>query len=551
MSSALQPGTSLPLGILVEHPDNPRQTFGATALKDLTASIREIGVLSPILVRKVGRKYQILAGHRRVRAAKAAGLKTVPAVVRKLDDESALQAMVLDNLQREDLPALEEAAGFQLLLEKHKLSAEAIGAKVGKSKAYVYARLKLLALPVVARKALGKGELSASVALLLARLPAKVAKEALPHMYEEQFTNGRQVTVPASFRSAQLTLRSRFARRLKDATWGLEDETLPGGSCAECEHRSASAPELFDALVPDAADVCTNLPCWAEKDEAWAGRRLAEAKAGGATVLSETARKKAFPWNSQLAYNADLIDLDAACYDADSGTGKCPIWRNAIGGKIPPADLVVTVDDAGKVRELMRPKVARALAKERGKAWAKATIRHGVTTSPQQVAADKKRNREAKIRSAASRSAIEDLVSRVDVGCRANDWPVEIWRLVVTAVWREIWNDSQKEVAKRRGWAKTNNREICHDGLEDVAGYQALLVEMLAVRNAAHPYDSGYGETLTAMSKAFGVSLKRHETAARKKLAPKPKKKAPAKKKAVAKRKAPAKKKAPRKAVKS
>src|SRR5690606_14398087 len=120
--------------------------------------------------------YEIIAGERRYRASKLAGRTTIPAIVREISDLEVLELQIIENLQREDLHPLEEAESYEALLEQHKAdpdySVDLIAAKLGKSRAYIYARLKLCALRPAARKAFYAGTLTASTALLLARIPA-------------------------------------------------------------------------------------------------------------------------------------------------------------------------------------------------------------------------------------------------------------------------------------------------------------------------------------------------------------------------------------------
>jgi ParB/RepB/Spo0J family partition protein len=156
---------------------NPRKRFDEAQLAELTDSVKRHDVLQPILLRPNGKEghYELVAGERRFRAAKAAGLVDIPATVRELSDTDVLEIQVVENLQREDLHELEEAEGYEKLLKcthanGEKYTVEEIAAKVGKSRSYVFARLKLCALCPEARKAFYAGDLDASRALLIARI---------------------------------------------------------------------------------------------------------------------------------------------------------------------------------------------------------------------------------------------------------------------------------------------------------------------------------------------------------------------------------------------
>jgi ParB/RepB/Spo0J family partition protein len=161
---------------------NPRGAIAAASLTELVASIRQHGVLQPLLVRTApapnkGIPFELVAGHRRYAAAREAGLKLIPANIRSLSDQEVLEIQLVENLQREDLDVLEEADGYRRLVKEHRLTIDQVGERVGKSKAYVYARLKLAALTKPAAELLRAGRITAGHAILLARL--KPGEQAL------------------------------------------------------------------------------------------------------------------------------------------------------------------------------------------------------------------------------------------------------------------------------------------------------------------------------------------------------------------------------------
>jgi ParB/RepB/Spo0J family partition protein len=171
----------LPLEQLREHPANPRKRFDPTALAELAASIREKGILNPLLVRPAGKSFEILAGARRFRAAKQAGAREAPVLVRELDDAAALELMIVDNLQREDIHPLEEAEGYRRLMghghTKH--SVQWIADRVGRSVKYVYDRVKLLNLSKPLQELFLADKFTAGHAVILARLSADDQLRAL------------------------------------------------------------------------------------------------------------------------------------------------------------------------------------------------------------------------------------------------------------------------------------------------------------------------------------------------------------------------------------
>ncbi|MBR5428370.1 MAG: ParB/RepB/Spo0J family partition protein [Clostridia bacterium] len=160
--------SSLPIGELEPNRDQPRKFFDDEALNDLTESIREHGVLQPILVRPVSDgSYRIVAGERRYRAAVNAGLKSVPVIVKVLSDRDAALIALIENLQREDLTPFEEAEGIKKLMEEYGLTQEQTGDRLGRSRSAVTNALRLLELPAEIREMVEKDELSASHARTL------------------------------------------------------------------------------------------------------------------------------------------------------------------------------------------------------------------------------------------------------------------------------------------------------------------------------------------------------------------------------------------------
>ena len=141
------------------NPDQPRKRFDELALEELAASIREHGVVEPILVRREGTKYRIVAGERRWRAAQRAGLREVPAILREASDREAFELALVENLQRADLNAIEEAEAFEVLATDHGLTQEQIAGRVGKERSTVANALRLLKLPPEVRDAVRGGQL--------------------------------------------------------------------------------------------------------------------------------------------------------------------------------------------------------------------------------------------------------------------------------------------------------------------------------------------------------------------------------------------------------
>ena len=162
------------------NPNQPRVHFDEEALSELTASIRAIGLLQPVLVRpaKDGR-FELIAGERRWRAASRAGLSVIPAIIRVTDDVSSVEQALVENLHRQDLTALEEAAAYQQLLDDFKMTHETIAEKVGKSRSAITNAIRLLSLPPSIQQMLADGRLSAGHAKALMGTPDRTFQEQL------------------------------------------------------------------------------------------------------------------------------------------------------------------------------------------------------------------------------------------------------------------------------------------------------------------------------------------------------------------------------------
>ena len=169
----------LPIGMVQPNPLQPRRVFDEETLEGLVESVKEIGVLQPILVRQRGDEFELIAGERRWRAAKRAGLPTIPAVVRTADDEASLEQALVENLHRQDLNALEEAGAYQQLIEDFGLTQEQVAKRVGKSRSAVTNHLRLFQLPPAVQKLVGEGLLSAGHAKALLSHPDRSYQELL------------------------------------------------------------------------------------------------------------------------------------------------------------------------------------------------------------------------------------------------------------------------------------------------------------------------------------------------------------------------------------
>jgi ParB family chromosome partitioning protein len=212
----------IPIEFLRPNPRNPRTSFREEDLADLAASIREKGIIQPVVVRTiagVADAYEIIAGERRWRAAQLAGLADIPVVIHEADDREALELAIIENVQREDLNPLEEAAGYQALGDTFKYGQDDIAKVVGKSRSHVANMLRLLKLPEAVQACIRSGELSAGHARALI---GHADAEALTREIVARGLNVRQVEALVRERVA----RSPRARPGKDADTAALEKRL-------------------------------------------------------------------------------------------------------------------------------------------------------------------------------------------------------------------------------------------------------------------------------------------------------------------------------------
>lgn len=170
------------------NPYQPRKSFDQGALEELAASIKEHGIFQPIIVRENLVGYDILAGERRYRASQLVGLKTIPAIIKEFNDQEMMEIALLENLQREDLSAIEEAQAYQMLIDQLELTQEQLGKRLGKSRSHITNTLRLLTLPQYVQDAIINNEISMGHAKILVGKSEKDIKVLFNQIVEEQLS---------------------------------------------------------------------------------------------------------------------------------------------------------------------------------------------------------------------------------------------------------------------------------------------------------------------------------------------------------------------------
>ncbi|WP_068638759.1 ParB/RepB/Spo0J family partition protein [Thauera butanivorans] len=440
MEQTLSPFAEIALQRLAPSPTNPRKTFAD--LDDLAASIREQGVMQPILVRlwpddypaPDGRAdrpaYEIVAGERRYRAAQLAGLDSIPALVRPLNTRQVLEAQIVENLQRRDVTELEEAEGYQLMMRDHGYTADQLAEKVGKSRAYIYGRLKLTALCETVRERYRAGDLDASRALLIARIPVPALQEEAADRILDGW-NG-----PLSYRAAAQFVQNHYMLDLKKAPFPVKDAALvsTAGDCTHCPKRAGNSPELF----PDVgADVCTDPKCYADKKAEHIQKQAKAKEAQGHRVITGEAARKLAPHGIYGgSIGNEYVALDHKSYYGDKETTA----RKAIKGQDVPVVMIEDVRSGALVPAVARKDLNQALK-------AVGIEVSNSTRNPRDLAREKARKQELAFRRAlfdahhqASRTAInmskKPTLSREDLA------------LVTRQFWASRGSDACKKLAR-------------------------------------------------------------------------------------------------------
>ena len=300
-----------------------RSRFDQAAMAELIKSVEAQGVLQPIVVRRnpnVGPAgpeqllWQIVAGERRFLAARAAKLQAIPAVCRDLTDLQVLEIQLTENLQREGLHPLEEAEGYRELMQLKSITADTVAEEIGKSRSYVYGRLKLLDLQDAARDAFYDGSLDASKALELARIKDPKKQAQLLAAAVEVHWNGSTMSVRDLKRTIEA---SGFVKPLAGAAFDPEsdllfrflkarrgvDDTVMLPACSACTQRAGEG---------SAADpyVCTDVSCFDDKVKDTTRRKRLIAEGAGRTVLTGDAARAMLQGKHAIG---DVVDLDEEC----------------------------------------------------------------------------------------------------------------------------------------------------------------------------------------------------------------------------------------------
>ena len=368
-ANAAPADNTLPLTCLVRSKTN-RHIVEDDALLEMAATMKLHGVLMPLLVRRLPAErlqdtfedeatrhatHEIIAGERRFVAARIAGLRQVPVLVREADNTTAVVMQLIENLHREDLNPLDEARGIQHLVEDFNLTRDAVADEIRKSRTHVFESLRLLTLCPEAIAAIKAGVLKRSVALLVAQRPTP----ALQTEYTKKVLTAGPDGGPLSYRSAKDLAQRNYMTDLTQAPFALDNaQLLPQvGACTQCPKRTGANPELWDKA---GADVCTDTACFADKKEAHYDALKAEAQAKGRKIITGREARELMPTEGATPKGYILLDKPKK--------GGTEPMRELLGQEVPQGKVVLIETPTGGVVEAVPVRAAGEALQAKGAA---------------------------------------------------------------------------------------------------------------------------------------------------------------------------------------
>ncbi|WP_088147044.1 ParB/RepB/Spo0J family partition protein [Achromobacter denitrificans] len=480
---------------------NPRKRFDQEALQELAGSLRKHNILQPILCREHPTepgKLELIAGERRWRAAGIAKLTHIPVRIIAVDDLEMLELQVIENLQRQDLHPIEEAESYEALLAANKdnpdYGVNEMAERLKKSRAYIYARLKLCDLEPEARTAFYEDKLTASVALLVARIPVrelqlKALHEVTTGETEEYYSDDNG---PMSARRAAEHIQENYMLELKRAVFPIAQADLVtvAGPCTSCVKRTGAQPELFSDV--EGADVCTDPTCFDQKKKAHIAKLAEAAEQTGQKVIRGEKADKIFPYehSSPRGY----IKPDATPWQHIT---KGKTYAEILGDDMPPAVMIENPHNGELISMVPEKEVFKALADK------------GIKTSQEEHQERvKKEEAKNKIERHSRRVTLESIHAAVSERINAGETlKHEDLLMIAQASMARLWNDHRPTVCRLWGWDHKKQEEVRAgvDGLS--AGQLALLLMEIAIAPelAVNSYSTNEPTYLVATAERYGV----------------------------------------------
>ncbi len=516
---------NIALALIAPSLTNPRKNFNQVKLAELAEDIKRRGIDTPITVRPLpgtrvadtdrAVQFELVCGERRLRASELAGVATIPAMVRALTDDQALEIQLCENLKRDDLTELEEAEGYETLMQHANINADQVGERIGKSRSYVYGRIKLLDLCSEARVSLRDGDIDASRALVVARIPDhKLQIKAMKEIVAGHgYSSPRE---PMTYRQALEHVQRNYMLKLGEAKFKITSVDLvpAAGSCKTCTKRTGHDPDLFSDVK--GADVCIDPPCFHKKEEAHAATLVKEAKDKGQTVI---AGKEAQELRANNSYYDKFVGYRRLDSVEDSPTDQ-PL-RKLIGPLmkaegIKPV-LIEGTKNKGELLECLPIEVALKLLKMAEQQAAAAnqqpTNAPKISKEVQKLVDDKKAKAEAKAKAAYEQEWRDQLVARTwDVMQRSDDivmaFNTDVHRYVALKAASNLSTEQSAKVGKLLGLDKVGSHSALLDHIKASDSPDAVHMLMIMVHDS-NANDFSYSDRIAneGMHLVSGVVL--------------------------------------------
>lgn len=494
----------LPLDRIDESPSNPRRIFDKDRLDELAKSIKARGVEQPIKVRPhKDDRFELVFGARRVRAAKIAGLKEIPALVENLKDDEVLEAQIVENSQREDVHPLEEADAYRALHTKYSRTAEEIAAKVGKTAGHIYQRMKLCQLGEEGRTAFYAGTIDAATALILARIPD-------PQMQGQATRDVVRGIAGQPLRAteARQLVRDRYMLVLARAPFSTSNAKLfeQAGACTACPKRTGNQPGLFGDLGK--ADLCTDPGCYTRKVEAQWERTTEAAQKASKRVISPSEARRLFV-GTELAVSCGYFDLDAV---DPSTVGEDATKRRTYRQTMKLKDVAVVVarDHEGHARELVEAQELRRACSAAGVVpppialgrapKAPEAVPAVVATKPSKSAKDAER--EAKDRAHAAKEFRVAVVGAVVSAADKDGGTEKFWRTMARGAVEIAHRETIQALQERRNVKKLDLEKMDRHALA------LVVLEVLVTQGALYSVGEALPPRIAQAAQDFGVDVK-------------------------------------------
>jgi ParB/RepB/Spo0J family partition protein len=545
--------------------EQPRRRFDPEKLEELVTSMRAHGFLehAPLLVRRLitppgspyALRFEIVAGERRWRAAGVAGIETVPCIIRNLSDAEAHELAMVENLQRDDLTALEEAEGYQALLRLRSETGElvhsiaSLSEKIGRSARHVSERLSLCRLRgEKAGAALEQGDLPYSQARLIASVQSRTLRDELTG----RVLKNTMGTSPMPVKDLERILRDEYQRELRGVRFDQADaELLPlqvdaagvrlaGGACLDCPHNTKNAVgEVPREGSKGARHMCLNPECYGDKE-------VARHERWRASVEDKNLKRSALPAEENAAlfsgYDPKRLAWDSG-YVELSGTIDCwrllregldrdkmPTWGEITAGLIP---VVIAEDREGNIHEVARQELAIEAARQArpdlfrkalpaGAAGADDEDENEIDFDAAEAARDRAKEKSKLVSRLTEKAIIEALLAAKNI---ANVWDALLLALMAQD---EYYADSTaaQSIAEELGWVEAEEAENEENGADNfllarVAEFPERQRAAIVVQLVLRQFEAVHEEITDAFTGALAVDLSGVEAAAEAQMAAK------------------------------